>query len=100
MIGKDFSGKEQSKIYFKTKTLTLKSLSSPIPSHSGISQDNRESQSTILLNSRCETLIEIIVNNPVIEEGIIPDTDIEYGIHLSKCITKVRANNKVYTLLY
>lgn len=97
LLGKDFLQKESAIISYQSRTLSLKSSTIPI----NLNHQKFENQNInlIKLKARTETLIEIEIQNPENQEGIVPELELQKGVYLSKAITKVNENNRAYATI-
>lgn len=92
ILGNDFFESKHAKIDYKNNTLRINDSS--IKLH--ISDPNEHLTPIHTLSPRSETLIQVDILNPEIEEGIV-DVEIPIkGVYLAKAITKVDTNNKAY----
>lgn len=53
----------------------------------------------VSIPARTEQLIEIEIENPEINEGIIPELNLSNGLYLSRAVTTVNANSKAYATI-
>ena len=97
LLGKDFLQRESTTIDYQSNTLTLKSV--PVPIKLNTEKSEHPSVNFVSLKARTETLIEIEVENPEIQEGIIPEIKLLKGVYLSRAITKVNKDNKAYATI-
>lgn len=82
---------QNAKINYENRTITFKSFVDPIPL---LSENQATLSNSITLQPRSETFIEINIENPNIEEGILPTIQLPRGVYLSKSIVKVNKNKR------
>jgi hypothetical protein len=89
ILGLDFLSKHNANIDFSTRSLFIQGTKFPFD------KDEVEPDNQYLLQPRCETVVEVNIINPEIQEGVIPNNyQISKGVYLSNAITKVRDNGK------
>ncbi|KAL0269063.1 UNVERIFIED_CONTAM: hypothetical protein PYX00_010798 [Menopon gallinae] len=91
LVGKDFFREQRACINYDDHTIHLKSFSKSLPL---IPERESQNQESILLKARSETIVQIKVANPEIEEGVIPELHLSDHVYLSKAMVSVVANNK------
>ena len=97
LIGKDILERESATIDYESRSITFKTISATIPL---VSQNCDDAKVHLInLKARTETLIEIEIKNPEIQEGIIPEVKLRKGLYLCKAITKVNENNRAYATI-
>lgn len=105
LIGNDFLRHFQFNIDYLKNQLSIHEVSKfqlmpeNIPFYFECDSSDQNSPCNIYLAPRSETLIQINVLNPKINEGIIPETKIMQGVYLSNAITMVNLNLKAFAIV-